>query len=49
MAIEHTCGSMAYRLSYQKKFPQDPRPKYFKTNRYYCAKCDCVVKITEGE
>jgi len=49
MAIEHTCGSMAYRLSYQKKNPRDPRPIYMKTNRYFCAKCDVVVKITEGE
>lgn len=49
MAIEHTCGNTAYRLSYQKKFPHDTRATYFKTNRYYCAKCDVVVKITEGE
>lgn len=48
MAIEHTCGNMAYRLSYQRKMPNDPHPQYFKTNRYYCQPCDIIIKITEG-
>ena len=42
MAIGHPCGSMAYRLSYQKKSLED-QSKYFKTNRYYCPKCDIYI------
>ncbi len=47
MAIQHTCGNMAYRLSYQKRNPTEERPVYFKTNRYYCQPCDVIIKITE--
>jgi hypothetical protein len=46
MAIEHTCGTVAYSLSYQKKALSE-NPKYFKTNRYYCEKCYVVLKVVE--
>jgi len=48
MAIGHTCGSMAYRLSYQKKGIGD-QSKYYKTNRYYCPNCDVIIRLVEGE
>lgn len=47
MAIVHTCGTMAYRLSYQKRKIDEDKPTYFKTNRYYCQPCDIIIKITE--
>jgi len=48
MAIGHTCGSMAYRLSYQRKLNNETS-KYYPTNRYYCPKCNVVIRLTEGE
>ena len=59
MAVQHICGSMAYRLAYQKKIVQKPvsgtnsetlvdsSPKYFNTNRYYCENCDVILKVVE--
>lgn len=50
MPILHTCGEMAYKLSYQKrKIVDENKPKYYKTNRFYCEPCDAVIRITEGE
>jgi len=49
MPILHTCGEMAYKLSYQVRKVDEIKPKYFKTNRFYCRKCDKVVKITEED
>ena len=45
MGVLHSCGTMTYRLSYQKKLSEIP--KYFQTNRYYCENCDVVLKLTE--
>jgi len=47
MAIQHSCGSLAYRLSYQKRLSSDPMPKYNKTNRYFCENCDIILKVIE--
>ena len=49
MPIQHTCGELAYKLAYQMRKVDDDKPKYYKTNRFYCPKCDIVVRITEGE
>ncbi len=47
MAVEHSCGNIAYRLSYQKKLSGDPAPKYYKTTRFYCKNCDIILKMVE--
>ena len=49
MGIEHSCGNMAYRLSYQKKISSETSPKYYKTSRYFCPECDVIIRLTEGE
>ncbi len=49
MPILHTCGEMAYKLSYQKRKIDENKPKYYKTNRFFCEPCDAVIRITEGE